>query len=96
MSNMARTNHEKLAAADAITERLANRNQEETLWRSSEPLRRIADAFRAQVSAEVEVAQAVKAAREAGFSWSAIGMMLGVSKQTAQHRFGKSGVEDVA
>jgi hypothetical protein len=93
---MARTNVEKQAAAEAIAERLANRNQEETLWRSSEPLRRIADAFRAQVSAEGKVVEAVKAAREAGFSWSAIGMMLGVSKQTAQHRFGKAGVEDVA
>ena len=96
MSNMARTNLEKQAAAAAIAERLANRNQEETLWQSSEPLRRIADAFRTQVAAELKVAEAVKAAREAGFSWSAIGMMLGVSKQTAQHRFGKVDVEDVA
>jgi hypothetical protein len=93
---MAKTHLEKLAAADAIAERLANRNQEETVWRSSEPLRRIADAFRAQVAAEVKVAEAVKAARKAGFSWSAIGMMLGVSKQTAQHRFGKVDIEDVA
>jgi len=93
---MAKTHLEKLAAADAIAERLANRNQEETVWRSSEPLRRIADAFRAQVAAEVKVAEAVKAARKAGFSWSAIGMMLGVSKQTAQHRFGKVDIGDVA
>jgi hypothetical protein len=93
---MAKTHLEKLAAADAIAKRLANRNQEETVWRSSEPLRRIADAFRAQVAAEVKVAEAVKAARKAGFSWSAIGMMLGVSKQTAQHRFGKVDIEDVA
>jgi hypothetical protein len=96
MTNVARTSREKLAAADAIAERLANRNQDETVWRSSEPLQRIADAFRAQVAAELEVAAAVKGARKAGFSWSAIGMMLGVSKQTAQHRFGKADVEDVA
>jgi hypothetical protein len=93
---MAKTHLERLAAADAIAERLANRNQEETVWRSSEPLRRIAEAFRAQVTAEVDVAAAVKAARGAGFSWSAIGMMLGVSKQTAQHRFGKIEVDGVA
>jgi hypothetical protein len=90
---MARTNLEKQAAADAIAERLANRNQEETQWQSSEPLRRIAEAFRAQVEAERKVAEAVGAARESGFSWSAIGMMLGVSKQTAQHRFGKADVD---
>ena len=89
MSNMAKTHLEKLAAADAIAERLANRNQDETVWRSSDPLRRIADAFREQVVAEARVTEAVKAARTDGFSWSAIGMMLGVSKQTAQHRYGK-------
>jgi hypothetical protein len=93
---MAKTYREKLAAADAIAERLANRNQEETVWRSSEPLRRIAEAFRAQVASEAKVADEVRAARKAGFSWSAIGMMLGVSKQTAQHRFGKVETEDVA
>jgi hypothetical protein len=92
---MAKTHVEKLAAADAIAERLANRNQEETVWRDSEPLRRIADAFREQVTAEGKVADAVRAARGDGFSWSAIGMMLGVSKQTAQHRFSKA-VKDVA
>ena len=93
---MARTNLEKLAAAEAIAERLATRTQEETVWRSSDSLRRIADAFRAQVAAELKVAESVKAARDEGFSWSAIGTMLGVSKQTAQHRFGKVDVEDVA
>lgn len=93
---MAKTHLEKLAAAEAIAERLANRNQEETVWRSSEPLRKVADAFREQVATEARVAEAVKAAREAGFSWSAIGTMLGVSKQTAQHRFGKGESEDAA
>jgi hypothetical protein len=44
------------------------------------------------VAAEAKVAEAVKAAREAGLSWTAISMMLGVSKQTAEQRFGK--VED--
>ena len=47
---MAKTDVEKPAAADAIAERLANRDQEETVWQSSEPLRRIADAFREQVA----------------------------------------------
>lgn len=83
-----------MAAADAIAERLASRDQDEMVWRSSEPLRRIADAFREQVAAEAKVAEAVKAARQAGFSWNAIGLMLGVPKQTAQQRFGKSDLRD--
>jgi hypothetical protein len=47
------------------------------------------------VAAEARVAEAVKAAREAGCSWLSISMVLGVSKQTAQQRFRRVGVEDV-
>jgi hypothetical protein len=36
-----------------------------------------------------QVNLAVISAREAGFSWTAIGMALGVSKQTAMQRFSK-------
>jgi len=93
---MARTHLDRLAAADAIAERLANRDQDETFWLDAEPLRQVAEAFREQVAAEARVTEAVKAARKAGCSWLSIGMMLGVSKQTAQHRFGKVGIEDVA
>jgi hypothetical protein len=85
---MARTTIDKLAAADAIAERLANRNQDESVWRDATPLRRIAEAFHEQVVAEKKVAEAVKAARSEGFAWSTIGTMLGVSKQTAQQRYG--------
>ena len=93
---MARTHLDRLAAADAIAERLANRDQDATLWQSAEPLRRVAEAFREQVAAEAKVTQSVKAAREAGCSWLSIGMMLGVSKQTAQHRFAKIDIDGVA
>jgi hypothetical protein len=55
----------------------------------------VAEAFREQVAAEARVSEAVKAARQAGCSWLSISMMLGVSKQTAQQRFGKVEVEDV-
>src|SRR5215211_6793046 len=86
--HMARTTVDKLAAADAIADRLANRNQDETIWRDAAPLHRIAGAFREQVAAEKKVAEAVEAARDKGYAWSAIATMLGVSKQTAQHRYG--------
>jgi len=93
---MARTHLERLAAAEAIADRLANRDQEGTVWQSAEPLRRVAEASHQQVEAEAKVTEAIKAAREAGFSWSAIGMMFGVSKQTAQQRFGKTEADEVA
>jgi hypothetical protein len=84
---MARTQEAKLAAAEAIAERLANRDIDKTKWQEAEPLRRVAQAFRDQVAAEAKVAEAVSAAREAGCSWLSIGMMLGVSKQTAQQHY---------
>jgi hypothetical protein len=51
-------------------------------------LRRIAEKFRQSVAAEAEVAEAVAKARDEGYSWASIAAMLGVSKQTAQHRYG--------
>lgn len=85
---MARTMTEKQRAAAEIAERLANRDQTKTEWREAAPLRRIAEAFHQQVAAEAEVADAVTAARAEGCSWASIAAMLGVSKQTAQTRYG--------
>ena len=56
----------------------------EASWRDVEPLRRIADALRRSTAVDAEVAEAVHAARDEGYSWAAIAAMLGVSKQTAQ------------
>lgn len=84
---MARTIVEKERVAAEIAERLANQ-AEQPSWRDAEPLHRIADAFRRSVTADAELAEAVKAARADGYSWAAIAAMLGVSKQTAQVRYG--------
>jgi hypothetical protein len=50
---------------------------------------RAADALAATVPDEAEPAEAVEAARDGGFPWSAIGAMLGVSKQATQARYGR-------
>jgi len=84
---MARTIVDKERAAAEIAERLANQ-EEQPAWRDAEPLHRIAEAFRRSVSADAELAEAVRAARADGYSWAAIAAMLGVSKQTAQVRYG--------
>lgn len=84
---MARTIAEKERVAAEIAERLANQ-EEEPRWRDAEPLRRIGDAFRHSVTADAELAEAVRAARADGYPWAAIAAMLGVSKQTAQARYG--------
>jgi hypothetical protein len=84
---MARTLTEKEAAATRLADRLAGESDERT-WRDAEPLHRVAAAFSASVTADTELGEAVAAARTAGCSWASIAAMLGVSKQTAQARYG--------
>jgi len=50
-------------------------------------LRRLADQ---RATVEAEVVLAVRRARAANRSWSEIGAMLGVSKQAAQRKYGRS------
>lgn len=52
-------------------------------------LRRIADAVRAAADIQVELADAVTAARVHGHSWNQIATMLGTSRQAAQERYGE-------
>lgn len=51
-------------------------------------LRRIGLAARELKHAKSELADAVSAARANGRSWGYIGLVLGISKQAAQQRFG--------
>ncbi len=51
-------------------------------------LRRIGRAKHAVRDAEVELRAAVAASRASGRSWGHIGIVLGITKQAAQQRFG--------
>lgn len=53
-------------------------------------LRRIGMAKHALRDAEAELRAAVAASRASGRSWGYIGLVLGISKQAAQQRFGGS------
>lgn len=55
--------------------------------RDAAPFRRIVAARAALADAETELHAAVRAAREAGDSWTVIGAALDVSRQAAQQRF---------
>ncbi|MEX2099960.1 MAG: hypothetical protein WEB19_00965 [Acidimicrobiia bacterium] len=71
-----------------VAERLARRDQARTSWQSGAPLRRIEKARRATDTAERALVDAVRTARDEGYSWTSIGLALGgVSKQAAQQRF---------
>lgn len=52
--------------------------------------RRILAARRSIVEAEAELREAVKAARDAGDSWTIIGAALDTTRQAAYQRFGKA------
>jgi hypothetical protein len=82
--------HRDLAAVAAETEALLNDLDPETLlWENPHDLRRIGRAHEELLSATAELQNAVSAARQTGRSWSEIGVVLGVSKQAAQQRFGR-------
>jgi hypothetical protein len=74
-----------------VADRLARRDRSRTNWRDGAPLRRIEKARHATEAAERVLAESVQAARDDGYSWTAIGLALGgVSKQAAQQRFSSS------
>jgi len=71
----------EMAALDAIS-------PETNPPRDATQFRRIVAARTAIVAAETELLEAVRAAREAGDSWTIIGAAMGTSRQGAQRRFG--------
>ncbi len=52
-------------------------------------LRRIGAAVRAAATSQVELADAVAAARQHGHTWTQVATMLGTSRQAAQERYGE-------
>lgn len=61
--------------------------------RDAKYLREIAAARANLEDAELRLQQAVHASREAGDSWTMIGLMLRTSKQNAHRKFGRRGGE---
>lgn len=51
-------------------------------------LRHIGEAMQEADNADQQLTEAVRTARSHGHSWTSIGVVLGVSKQAAQQRFG--------
>lgn len=84
---------------DAVTKNRAERAAALEAWADAvEPaelrsadtgaLRHIAELAQHRDDVDADLAQTVQAARAAHCSWSQIGMMLGVSKQAAQRKYG--------
>jgi len=84
-----RTVEEILAHADV----LANRIEADELGPgrplAPEPLRALGVGIADLASAQRQVADAVAAAREAGYPWALIGTIIGTSGEAARQRYGK-------
>lgn len=74
--------------AERAAERFEALDVDHLEWRDAAPLRAIAEANEGIQAAKDRLAAAVEAARVERFSWQAIGVMLGISRQAAQERFG--------
>jgi hypothetical protein len=85
---MPRSAKEILARADELARRFEEFEPETGDVRDAAPLRDIADAFTRLAGAERNLGDAVRAARDGGHSWAAIGAMLGTSGEAARQRYG--------
>ncbi|HVE26794.1 MAG TPA: hypothetical protein VNC22_15395 [Sporichthya sp.] len=88
---MPRSLQDILAGADALADEFEALDPDTVEWSDAAPLRRVREAQAARVSAEREVADAVVAARAAGFSWAVIGGFLGTSGEAARQRYAALG-----
>lgn len=86
---MPRTLQEILDNQAELAQKMANYEPNPADERDPEPYRALMDAAAARGDAEARIADAVRAARTAGYSWSAIGGVLGTSAAAAQQRYGQ-------
>jgi len=82
---------EELEQAAAEAEEWLDRMDPAVIRDAEDPvyLRRVGQALNAVATAEIELADAVAAARASGRSWGIIGLVLGISRQAARERFGE-------
>ena len=76
---------EKLAAFEKWADEV---DPADLKWLDSSSLKAVGRLAEQRDNLETELAQAVAAAREDDWSWAMIGIMLGVSRQAAQQKYG--------
>ncbi len=84
---MPRTSEELARAAAATDALLDTLDVEQMHQEDISDLRRVGDALQTVADGEMQLVQAVAAARANGRSWSRIGAVLGTSRQAAAERF---------
>lgn len=86
---MPRTTKEILDQADELAARFEAHDPDPADIKDAASLRAVRLAFQARADAERRVADAVSVARAEGYSWAAIGAMVGTSGEAARQRYGK-------
>jgi hypothetical protein len=85
---MPRSAEEIMAHADELARRFEDFDPGPGELRDATALRDIAAAFTRRTAADRDLTAAVRAARDNGHSWAAIGAMLGTSGEAARQRYG--------
>lgn len=85
---MPRTVEEVLAQADELAKRFEGYEPKPGDAKDATPLRAVREAFEDMAHAQKRLADRVSVARAYGFSWAAIGAMLGTSGEAARQRYG--------
>jgi len=81
---------EKLAAFEKWADEV---DPADLKWLDSTSLKTVGRLAEQRDNLEAELAQAVAAARQDDWSWAMIGIMLGVTRQAAQQRYGAAAAE---
>lgn len=79
----------KTKAHEELADEIARRDRSQDRWDRAPELRALEDLARQRISLDEAILEQVQRARDAGHSWLSIGMMLGISKQGAQQRYGR-------
>jgi hypothetical protein len=87
---LTRTLSEKLDHTVMLADRLSNGELLSYGHSNGGPLQRLGDAFVASTESELDVADAVIAARAAGHTWAEIGSVLGTSGEAASKRYARN------
>jgi hypothetical protein len=85
---MPRSVQDILDHADELAARFENYEPDATDARDTAALAAVRDAVLARSEAERNVAEAVRRAHAAGYSWRSIGALLGTSGEAARQRYG--------
>lgn len=86
---MPRSMQQILDTADALADRFESYEPSPDDHRDPAPLAELSTAVSARARAEQQLADAVTAARSAGYSWATIGSLIGTSGEAARQRYGQ-------